>query len=180
MSIFAGCAKKWKTTLTIPLSSKPCAARATCSKAKGHPQNRSRGDLPVSPFWRPAIICLALVAAILIAVQWVSPGTLSKIWLVLLVCVCVAAVVLYLSHRSVSLRLRRMKAVAERAAAGDFVPVERDPGHDELAELAAALRRAVTGLGQTIHSLTDERNRSSAILGSMVEGVAVVAGDERI
>jgi len=136
--------------------------------------------LPVSPFWRPAIICLALVAAILIAVQWVSPGTLSKIWLVLLVCVCVAAVVLYLSHRSVSLRLRRMKAVAERAAAGDFVPVERDPGHDELAELAAALRRAVTGLGQTIHSLTDERNRSSAILGSMVEGVAVVAGDERI
>ena len=35
-------------------------------------------------------------------------------------------------------------------------------------------------LGQTVRTLTDERNRSSAILGSMVEGVAVVTGDERI
>jgi two-component system phosphate regulon sensor histidine kinase PhoR len=38
----------------------------------------------------------------------------------------------------------------------------------------------VAQLGQTIHTLTDERNRSAAILGSMVEGVAVVGGDERI
>ena len=134
----------------------------------------------VSPFWRPVIICLVLVAAILIAVQWVSPETLPKIWLFVLVCACVAAVAFYLSYRSVSSRIGRLKTVAERAATGDFIPVERDPGRDELAELAAALRRAVTGLGQTIHSLTDERNRSSAILGSMVEGVAVVAGDERI
>jgi len=67
-----------------------------------------------------------------------------------------------------------------RAAAGDFTPVERDHGHDELEDLADALSRTVGRLGQGIRSLTDERNRSSAILGSMVEGVAVVAADERI
>ena len=46
--------------------------------------------------------------------------------------------------------------------------------------MAGALGRTVAGLGKTIHTLTDERNRSSAILGSMVEGVAVVAADEHI
>ena len=73
------------------------------------------------------------------------------------------------------MRIRRLKEFAERAAAGDFTPIERDHHQDELADLAAALGRTVSGLGQTIRTLTDERNRSSAILGSMVEGVAVVA-----
>jgi two-component system phosphate regulon sensor histidine kinase PhoR len=68
----------------------------------------------------------------------------------------------------------------ERAATGDFTPPERDHGDDELADLAASLGRTVAGLGQTIRTLTAEGNRSSAILGSMVEGVAVVTGEERI
>lgn len=134
----------------------------------------------VSPFWRPVMICLALVAAILFAVQWVSPETLPKIWPFVFVFLCVAAIAFYFSYRSISSRIRRLKAVTERAAAGDFAPFERDRRHDELAELSDALSRAIAGFGQTIHTLTDERNRSSAILASMVEGVAVVAGDERI
>jgi two-component system phosphate regulon sensor histidine kinase PhoR len=73
-----------------------------------------------------------------------------------------------------------MKQFVERAAAGDFTPLERENSSDELTALADALGRSVVGLGQTIRTLTDERNRSSAILGSMVEGVAVVTGDERI
>ena len=134
----------------------------------------------VSPFWRPVTICLALVTAILIAVRWVSPETLPKILPAVLVFLFLAAIALYFSYRSVSVRIRRLQVITERAAAGDFEVLERDHGHDELAELAGALNRALAGLGQTIHTLTDERNRSSAILASMVEGVAVVAGDERI
>jgi two-component system, OmpR family, phosphate regulon sensor histidine kinase PhoR len=133
-----------------------------------------------SPLWRPVLICLALVAAILIAVQWASPDALPKIWPLIVVFVAVAAVAFYLSYRSVVSRIRRLKTLAERAAAGDFTPYERDYGHDVLTDFAEALRRSVAALGQTIQTLTDERNRSSAILGSMVEGVAVVAGDERI
>jgi two-component system phosphate regulon sensor histidine kinase PhoR len=136
--------------------------------------------LRASPLWRPALICLALVAAILIAVAWVSPETLAKIWPVAAIALAAAAFAFYLSDRAVASRIRRLKMAAERAAAGDFISVERDHANDELADLANALRRAVNGLGQTIHTLTDERNRSSAILASMVEGVAVVAGDERI
>jgi two-component system phosphate regulon sensor histidine kinase PhoR len=134
----------------------------------------------VSLIWRPVLICLALVAAILLAVQWTSPETLPKLWAVLAIFFVVAGIVFFLSSRSVTLRIRRLKEFTDRAAAGEFTPAERDHGNDELAEFADALSRTVAGLGQTIRTLTDERNRSSAILGSMVEGVAVVSGDERI
>jgi two-component system, OmpR family, phosphate regulon sensor histidine kinase PhoR len=136
--------------------------------------------LRVSLFWRPVLICLALVAAILLAARWASPESLPKIWPSLAIFLLVAGIGFFFSSRSVTLRVRRLKEFTERAAAGDFTPPERDHGHDELEDLADALGRTVAGLGQTIHTLTDERNRSSAILGSMVEGVAVVTGDERI
>jgi two-component system, OmpR family, phosphate regulon sensor histidine kinase PhoR len=136
--------------------------------------------LRVSLFWRPVLICLALVAAILLAVQWASPETLPKIWPALAILLVAAGIAFFLSSRSVTLRMRRLREFTERASASDFTPLERDHGHDELADLADALGSTMAGLGNTIHSLTDERNRSSAILGSMVEGVAVVTGEERI
>jgi len=136
--------------------------------------------LRVSLFWRPVLICLALVAAVLIAVQWASPDSLPKIRLALAIFLLAVGIAFFLFSRSVTLRIRRLKEFTERSAAGDFTPLERDHRHDELAELAETLGRAVAGLGQTIRTLTDERNRSSAILGSMIEGVAVVTGDERI
>ena len=134
----------------------------------------------VSIYWRPALISLVLVAAILAAVEWASPGTLPKIWPALVIFVLAAAIAFFISSRFLTRRIRSMTEFVGRAAAGDFTTVERDHGHDELEDLADALGRTVGGLGQSIRSLTDERNRSSAILGSMVEGVAVVAADERI
>jgi len=136
--------------------------------------------VPVSLFRRLGILYLALVAAILIAVEVAAPGTLSRIFPALLIILLVAGILSIVFLRSVATRIRRLKQFADRAAAGDFTPLEKDHGRDELAELAQALGGTVAQLGQTIHTLTDERNRSAAILGSMVEGVAVVAGDERI
>jgi two-component system phosphate regulon sensor histidine kinase PhoR len=136
--------------------------------------------LRVSLFWRPALICVALVAAILVAVEWSSREVLPKIWISLAIFLLLAGVAFFLSARSLTARIRRLKEVTDRAAASDFTPFERDRQDDELADLSDAVGRAVSGLGQTIRTLTDERNRSSAILGSMVEGVAVVTGDERI
>ena len=49
----------------------------------------------VSLFWRPVLICLALVVAILLAVQWDSPKTLPKIWAVLIVFLVVAGIGLF-------------------------------------------------------------------------------------
>ncbi len=134
----------------------------------------------VSLFWRPILICLALVTSILLAVEWASPEILPIIWPALLTFVFAAGIAFFLSSRSFSRRIHRLKEFTDRAAAGDFSPLERDHGNDQLSDLADALGHTVSGLGQTIRTLTDERNRSSAILGSMVEGVAVVTGEERI
>ncbi len=134
----------------------------------------------VSLFWRLGLAYLALVAAILVAVEWTAPGTLGRLWPVLLLILLAAGIASFLFLRSIASRIRSLGKFADRAAAGDFTPLERNPGHDELADLAAALGGTVAQLGQTIHTLTDERNQSAAILGSMVEGVAVVGSDERI
>ena len=136
--------------------------------------------MPVSPFRRLGILYLALVAAILIAVEVAAPGTLARIFPALLVILLIAGFLSILFLRSVAARIRRLKQFADRAAAGDFTPLEKDHGRDELADLAQALGGTVAQLGQSIHTLTEERNRSAAILASMVEGVAVVAGDERV
>ena len=134
----------------------------------------------VSPFWRLGLTYLALVAAILIAVEVTVPGAVRRILPVLLAILLVAGIASLLFLRSTSSRIRRLKKFADRAAAGDFAPLERDRGNDQLTDLADALAGTVAQLGRTIHTLTDERNRSAAILGSMIEGVAVVGGDERI
>ncbi len=136
--------------------------------------------MAVSPFRRLGMLYLALVAAILIAVEVAAPGTLARIFPALLAILLVAGFLSVVFLRSVAGRIRRLKQFADRAAAGDFTPLEKDHGRDELADLAQALGGTVARLGQSIHTLTEERNRSAAILGSMVEGVAVVAGDERI
>ena len=46
--------------------------------------------------------------------------------------------------------------------------------------LAAALNETAVRMDRTIRSLSGERNRSSAILRSMVEGVAVIDAQERL
>ncbi len=85
-----------------------------------------------------------------------------------------------LASRSFSARIGRLKAFSRRVADGDFRPLAAERAGDELAELARALNETAARMDQTIRSLTDERNRSAAILRSMVEGVAVISADERI
>ncbi len=134
----------------------------------------------VSLFWRLGLVYVILVAAILIAVEVTAPGTMRRILPVLLIILFAAGIASFGFLRSTTARIRRLKEFADRAAMGDFTPLERDHGNDQLSDLADSLAGTVVQLGRTIHTLTDERNRSAAILGSMIEGVAVVGADERI
>ena len=134
----------------------------------------------VSLFRPLRIAYLACLVAILVVVEWTSPGTLARGGLGLVVIILAATGVTFMNARWLSRRIRLLQEFARRAAAGDPAPLEHNSRSDELEQLARAIETTVTQLGQTIHTLTDERNRSSAILASMVEGVAVVGGDERI
>jgi two-component system, OmpR family, phosphate regulon sensor histidine kinase PhoR len=143
----------------------------------------------VSLFWRLGLTYLALVLAVFAGIYWSSAAGVSSdaaaavrhsLWLAAASIFVITAVVSFTFSLLFSSRINRVKRFAQRAAAGDFTPLQRAAAGDELADLADAVGGMVAQLGQTIHTLTDERNRSAAILGSMVEGVAVVGGDERI
>ncbi|MGB9404812.1 MAG: ATP-binding protein [Candidatus Acidiferrales bacterium] len=82
--------------------------------------------------------------------------------------------------RSLAARIDRLKDFSRRVAAGDFRPLPREDAEDEVTDLARALNQTAVRLDGTIHSLIEERNRSSAILRSMSEGVAVIDAKERV
>jgi two-component system, OmpR family, phosphate regulon sensor histidine kinase PhoR len=102
------------------------------------------------------------------------------VWTAFLILFAAALAVALLDFNSTSRRTRSLKAFVARMAVGDFRPVNATPAGDALDELARALNQTAARLDSGISGLTDERNRSSAILGSMIEGVAVITGDERI
>jgi two-component system phosphate regulon sensor histidine kinase PhoR len=103
-----------------------------------------------------------------------------QLWGSSLVLLLLAGGVSLLVSRRFSHRIEGLKQLARRVAEGDFRPVPTTSGGDELSELARSLNDTAARLDDTIRSLTEERNRSAAVLGSMVEGVAVIGADERM
>jgi two-component system, OmpR family, phosphate regulon sensor histidine kinase PhoR len=103
-----------------------------------------------------------------------------RLWLASIFILLVAGGVALLLSHGFTVRVDRLKDFSRRVAEGDFRPLERDGSGDALEALGAALNRTAARLDRTIHTLTEERNLSGAILGSMVEGVAVVNGEERL
>jgi len=77
-------------------------------------------------------------------------------------------------------RAERLKDFSARIAHGDFRPEQAVGRRDELSDLADSLNQTAAHLEREIRLLSSERNRASAILRSMVEGVAVVDAQERL
>jgi two-component system phosphate regulon sensor histidine kinase PhoR len=77
-------------------------------------------------------------------------------------------------------RVEHLKDFSQRIAAGDFHPWLPVGPRDELSDLGDSMNQTAAHLDREIRLLSSERNRSSAILRSMVEGVAVVDAQERL
>ncbi len=111
--------------------------------------------------------------AVLLSVQgWLLIVSLLLIFLAF-------AFVIVFSRR-VSRRVERLKQFSRRMAAGDLRPLSEADLRGDLAGLARSLNQAAANLAATINSLTEEKNRSAAILRSMVEGVAVIDVGEHL
>jgi two-component system phosphate regulon sensor histidine kinase PhoR len=104
----------------------------------------------------------------------------QRLWLASVIMLLVTGIVSLLISRSFSGRVERLQMFSRRVAEGDFRPIEADRSGDALEALAVSLNETAARLDRTIRTLTEERNLSSAILGSMVEGVAVVNASERL
>jgi two-component system phosphate regulon sensor histidine kinase PhoR len=96
------------------------------------------------------------------------------------VLVLLLAFLVLLRLRKLDRRIRQIKEFSLRMARGKFEPMPVEQKKDELAEAADALNEVGALYDQTIRLLTEERNRSEAILRSMVEGVAVIEPGQKI
>jgi two-component system phosphate regulon sensor histidine kinase PhoR len=128
-------------------------------------------------FWRSSLVFLALLAAVLLGLHSYVPRGL---WLLCFCVLLVAALAVAVVARNTSRRIHELQEFSRRVAGGDFRPLANAHSGDDLGELARALNETAARLGESIRLLTDERNRSTAILGSMIEGVAVISAQERV
>ena len=103
-----------------------------------------------------------------------------SLWLSSFAILLVAAIASTLISRGITDRIERLQEFSRRVAEGDFRPMPGGGSGDALEELCASLNQTAARMDRTIRTLTEERNLSSAILGSMVEGVAVVNATERL
>jgi two-component system phosphate regulon sensor histidine kinase PhoR len=103
-----------------------------------------------------------------------------RLWLSSFIILLIAGVAALQISRMFTDRVERLKDFSRRVAAGDFTAIPADSSGDALDALGASMNRTAAQLDETIRTLTEERNLSTAILGSMVEGVAVVNGSERL
>ncbi|HEV2289573.1 MAG TPA: ATP-binding protein [Candidatus Acidoferrales bacterium] len=103
-----------------------------------------------------------------------------QVWTASFLTLILGIVVSAFFSRGFTRRVARLKDFSRQVAAGDFRPLPREPGNDELVDLADALNETAAQVNRMIRTLTEERNRSAAILRSMVEGIAVVDFRERL
>jgi two-component system, OmpR family, phosphate regulon sensor histidine kinase PhoR len=133
-----------------------------------------REDLPGGT---PVVLRLALPMAGFREQLW---SFRRNLWLwSLLIYLCAGAIAMFMS-RSYAGRIERLREFSSRVAEGDFRPLASDGSGDSLEALGTSLNQTASRLDRTIRTLTEERNLSAAILGSMVEGVAVVNAGERL
>lgn len=103
-----------------------------------------------------------------------------RLWVGWLVVLLFAAGFSFIAARRFSSRIERLKEFSARVAGGNFTPLPVVRRGDEVDALGRTLNDTAAQLDRTIRSLTDERNRTAAILSSMIEGVAVVNAEERV
>jgi two-component system, OmpR family, phosphate regulon sensor histidine kinase PhoR len=97
-----------------------------------------------------------------------------------LIVLLIGALVAFAFARMFAARVQRLQRFSQRIAEGDFRPLIREGPRDELSDLADTLNLTAARMDREIRLLSGERNRSSAILRSMVEGVAVIDAEERV
>jgi two-component system phosphate regulon sensor histidine kinase PhoR len=133
-----------------------------------------REDLPGGA---PVILRLALPMDGFSGQLWTFRRNL---WMWSLLIYLFAGAIAMLMSRGYADRVERLREFSRRVAEGDFRPLPSDGSGDALEALGASLNQTAARLDRTIRTLTEERNLSAAILGSMVEGVAGVNGGERL
>ena len=126
---------------------------------------------------QPVVLRFSLPLETVNSVLWAFRKSL---WFASVLILVILGGVTLLVSRSFTNRVERLTQFSRRVAEGDFHAEPSGNSSDAVDALGSSLNQTAARLDQTIRTLTEERNLSSAILGSMVEGVAVVNAAERV
>jgi two-component system phosphate regulon sensor histidine kinase PhoR len=107
------------------------------------------------------------------AIEATRANTRARLLVAAIIASVVALLLGLLVAQRVARPVRAMTDAAERIARGDYAVVLDDPSPDELGTLARTLSSLAAQLSARIGELVHERDRLSAILSGMVEGVLV-------
>jgi two-component system, OmpR family, phosphate regulon sensor histidine kinase PhoR len=156
--------------------------RDAFANGAGHGVDYTRGVVSRAQRWQPASGPTEVIRMELPLTQIdFSLGELRERLLVSFLITLLAGVALSLIFaRFFFERVKRLRNFSQRIARGDFHPEPAEGPRDELSELADSMNQTAAHLEREIRLLSSERNRASAILRSMVEGVAVVDAQERL
>jgi len=97
-----------------------------------------------------------------------------------LLAVLVAAALAVAVAQTISRRLQRIVAFADRIAAGDLSARIAEPSHDEIAQVAIALDRTARTLEQSFAAVEMGRQQLETLLDSMQEAVLAVSAEQRV
>jgi two-component system, OmpR family, phosphate regulon sensor histidine kinase PhoR len=133
-------------------------------------------------FWKLGLTYLALLIAVLLVLNYHSSKVLPRFSVDagLLIIIFLGGVVSLVYVRRYTARIERLNDFSQRLVKGDLRPLPVERSRDELTALADSLNEAAESIDRNLRSLSGDRNRSSAILRSMVEGVAVMDAHERL
>jgi two-component system, OmpR family, phosphate regulon sensor histidine kinase PhoR len=81
---------------------------------------------------------------------------------------------------SISARLRKIVAFAERVAAGDLSARIAETSGDEIAHVAMALDKTARNLEESFRAVETSRNQLETLLNSMQEAVVAISSDGRV
>lgn len=97
-----------------------------------------------------------------------------------LVVACLAVAVGYYLARRTSRSIRSVTEAARRLAEGDLDQRVEAPASDETRELANAFNQMAAALRNTIRDLSGERDKLSAVLDTMADGVVVIRSEGQL
>ncbi len=146
----------------------------------------NHGIAPERPYWLFAVGVPVIKDGVnrgaLLVIQPTSPvdealaeSRQTFLWVAAGMLLLVTLLALYLSSR-MSLPLRRMNAMAQAMAGGDFQQRLAVTGTDEIAWLGHSINRLADALDETIAQLHENNARLSGILTSMNDAVMLVDG----
>ena len=131
---------------------------------------------------RRVVLPCAVLLLVTLSIGLAASGTLSE-WVSIIALAVMAIVALSAWLFTISRTSRSVRAVsqaAQRVAGGDLEHRIAAPSSGEDRDLAVAFNQVAAAMAGAVGNLTTERNKLTALLDLMADGVLVIDGDGRV